>query len=120
MIAMPDLHTKNQWSDSGDDRFDNYAKQFGRKTLLDQDETKIKRYAFKLCGLTNESSRISESIDTGSKPECPIPSAVSMSRTAQYENGNLNVYNHWKIWSAKRIFVQCIVLLGALEHRIFV
>lgn len=36
-----------------------------RQALLDSDDTKIKLYASQLCGLTNESSRISESIDTG-------------------------------------------------------
>ena len=36
-----------------------------KQALLDEDEAKIKLYASQLCGLTNESNRISQSIDTG-------------------------------------------------------
>jgi len=35
-----------------------------KQALLDGDESKIKFYASQICGLTNESSRISKSINT--------------------------------------------------------
>ncbi len=38
-----------------------------KQALLDEDDSKIKLYAFQLCGLTNESNRISQSIDTRTK-----------------------------------------------------